>query len=100
VPVNNGFVSFYNGSWSGTVNLGPGHQPTAAIWSQTGASVWLVTVDDYLFNVSASGTILSSVQVPVPPGWLTGTPLGLSGLAWFGGSLYGCSSMNGALVAF
>lgn len=97
-----GRFALYDGSEWGLVDLGVGHDPAAMTWDATG-NVELVSQqnDLYTFSGVVSGVavpLVSLEEIPVYPGQLAGTPLGMSSLTWYGGALYAGTLFSGTLV--
>jgi len=102
VNIPNASVSVYHsGAWTTTV-LGSGRIPSALTYDATG-SLWVTTIQNDLYSVSATGAVLSHEVIPPYPGQLSNVPLGISSMLISGGAsggfIYGASSLNGALVA-
>ena len=89
--------SLYNGSaWTST-QLKIGHQPEALTFDPSG-NVSLVTLQNELFTMSATGGIVSSGVIAQFSGQPQTSPLGLSSLQWINGSLFATSVLNETLV--
>lgn len=97
VPYQQGLISIYNGSSFNTVSLGVEHQPSALTWGPSG--VWAATIQDDIFVVSASGTILVQQTIIPQAPQVTGTPLGVAALLFHDGGLVASSAMNNGLIS-
>ncbi|MDE2233360.1 MAG: hypothetical protein KGJ90_04600 [Patescibacteria group bacterium] len=93
----NGLLSVYNGSSWSTANLGDSNVPEAVAYDPSG-NVSVATLNNYLFTVSTSGTILSQSQVTQQSGQSQTVPIGMSSLLWLGGHLYASTSLNDSLL--
>lgn len=92
-----GNVAIYSGSTWTTVRLGNGNTPSAITLDVSG-NIWCTTIQNTIFNIAASGTIISSGIVPVMSGQTQTTPLGNSSVLVTGGHVYVGTSMAGVLV--
>lgn len=96
-PVLSGAVAVHvSGVWD-TAILGVGHQPTAVSFNPSG-TVTAVTLENEVYTISLSGTVLSSGTVAQFSGQPQGTPIGMSYLRWWNSHLYSSSSLNDSLV--
>lgn len=93
----NGMVSIYVSGVANTANLGVGHQPSALAFDPSG-NLSVVTVQNDLYSISATGGVISSGAVPQFSPQPQTTPLGLSYMQWINGHLYAVSSEAGILV--
>lgn len=96
-PLRSGAVSVYaTGSWA-IASLGVGQWPEAVTFDVSG-NVGVVTLQNQLYSVSRSGTVLASSAIAQIQQQPATVPIGLSDLAYLSGTLYASSSLNGALV--
>lgn len=92
-----GVASIYNGSGWASVSLGIGHVPEAMAFDPSG-NISVVTLQNDLYTLAASGAIISSGAVTQDVNQLQTTPIGMSKLLWLNGHLYASSSLNEALI--
>ena len=77
--------------------LGRGQRSFATTFDSSG--LWYIATDaNVLWVIEPDGSISSQTTIPVYSGQQQTTPLGLSGLLWDGGTLYGSSCLNNALA--
>lgn len=96
-PVKYTGYSVYNGtSWTSNYNLSS-YGWVTSITSDTSGNFWLATSDNYIIEVSNTGTFTSASSIsPVSSGLFP--PLGISKMLWLSGHLYGISSIGAGLI--
>ena len=93
----NGYCSFYNGSSWITTPLGQYVLPTALAFDSSG-NLWVTTDTNQLFEISSTGTILSTTTISPAPNQPTIVPIGVSSLLWWNDHLYGTSSLSSNFI--
>lgn len=93
----NGYCSFYNGSSWITTPLGQYVLPTALAFDSSG-NLWVTTDTNQLFEISSTGTILSTATISPAPNQPTVVPIGVSSLLWWNDHLYGTSSLSSNFI--
>jgi hypothetical protein len=92
-----GQVSIYNGTTWASASFGATGIPVAVTWDSNG-NVTAVMLQNLLYTVSGTGTIVSGATIPQFNGQPQTVPLGISGLLWVGSSLYASTVLNDSLI--
>ncbi len=89
--------SVYNGtSWTPSYDLSE-YGWVTSITSDTSGNFWMATSDNYLVEVSNTGSFISSNPIsPVSANLFP--PLGIAKMLWMGSHLYGVSSIGAGII--
>jgi len=96
-PIRAGAASLWNGSAWTTATMGIGHVPSACSFDASGNLV-VATIQNTLWTISASGSVISSGSVQTYSGQTQSVPMGVSALLAAGGGMYAATSISGVLT--